>query len=414
MCLELRRNKKMKTHALRYYMHDGPAAFRFELAGDLNDEGARRLERDWRTASSVIGDRLLIVDITFVTSAAKEARILLARWHASGARLIANSDTSRSLAQSILGSPLPEPPAKGATWFPFLAAVPVKLAILLLIATAVFTIDADAATLKPETVADWEDYVHTVSNALEDRCRPGHTFLWIDEAPERLAKVREGEIVVDAAPGHVPLKVQGGLIHHWMGAAFLPNAQVDNILDVIRDYNRYRDFYPPSVVESKVLVRSDSDEKFTMKLVNHEFFATMALDADYRVTNVRLDHDHFYSVAKTIRVQQLENYGRPREHMIPEGQGGGYIWKLFSIARLEQRDGGVYIEMETVALSRGIPAAFRIIADPIVRRVSRDAMLTAIKQTQDAVRCNSLIETKPATCPATRTTTDAVTVRRLE
>jgi len=56
----------MKTQALRYYMHDGPAAFRFELAGDLNDEGARRLEQDWSTASSVIGDRLLIVDLTFV------------------------------------------------------------------------------------------------------------------------------------------------------------------------------------------------------------------------------------------------------------------------------------------------------------------------------------------------------------
>jgi hypothetical protein len=293
-----------------------------------------------------------------------------------------------------------------------LASLLVRPAILLLIATTVLPIDANAATLKPETVADWEDYLHTVKTALQDRCRSGGTFLWVDEAPERLTKVREGEIVVDAAPGRVPLKVEGGLIHHWMGAAFLPNAKVDDILDVIRDYSRYRDFYPPSVVESKILARNDSDEEFTMKLVNHEFFAKMALDADYRVTNVRLDRVRFYSVAKTTRVQQLENYGQPREHMIPEGQGGGYIWKLFSIARLEQRDGGVYIEMETVALSRGIPAAFRVIADPIVRRVSRGAMLTAIKQTQDAVRCNILSDTKPTTCPASRTTANAVTVRR--
>jgi len=406
----------MKKQALQYYMHDGPAAFRFELAGDLDDKGARRLEQDWRTTSSVIGDRLLIVDITFVTSAEEEARMLLARWHSSGARLIANSHTSRSLAQSILGTPLPEPLAKCAvvasrTRFPFHAVRP---AILLLIAAAVFPIGVNAATLKPETVADWEDYLYTVNGALQDRIRPGGTFLWVDEAAERLAKVREGEIVVAAAPGHVPMKVEGGLIHHWIGAAFLPNAKVDDILDVIRDYNRYRDFYPPSVIESKVLVRNDSDEKFTMKLVNHEFFAKMALDADYRVTNVRLDHGRFYSVARTTRVQQLENYSKPREHMIPEGQGGGYIWKLFSIARLDQRDGGVYIEMETVALSRGIPAAFRIIAEPVVRRVSRDAMLTAIKQTEDAVRCNTLSDAKPATCPASRTTANTLTVRRIE
>jgi hypothetical protein len=82
----------MKNQALRYYMHDGSSAFRFELAGDLSSDGARRLEHDWLTASSVIGHRTLIVDITFVTSAGEEGRALLARWHADGAQLIAKSN----------------------------------------------------------------------------------------------------------------------------------------------------------------------------------------------------------------------------------------------------------------------------------------------------------------------------------
>ncbi len=380
----------MRTQALQYYMHDGPAVFRFELTGDLDDEGARRLEQDWRTASPAIGDRLLIVDMTFVISAGK---------HAAGVRLIANTQSSRAPVQSIVGAPAR---VSRRTRFPFL----VRTAALVLMAAAVLPVDA--ATLKPETVADWDNYLRTVSSALEDRCRQGKSFLWVDESPERLAKVHEGEIVVAPAPGHAPMKVQGGLIHHWIGAAFLPNAKVDDILDVIRDYDRYKEFYPPSVVESKVLVRNGADEKFSMQLVNHEFFATMALDADYRVTNVHLDERRFYTVARTTRVQQIENYGQSRERMIPEGQGGGYIWKLFSVARLEQRDGGVYIEMETVALSRGIPSAFRVVVDPIVRRVSRSAMLTAIKQTEDAVQCKSL---KPATCADGRSGS-AVAVRR--
>jgi hypothetical protein len=369
----------MRTQSLQYYMHDGPAAFRFELAGELDDVGARRLEQDLRTAR-------LIVDVT------KRVRNLLARWHA-----------------------LPESRAKSAirNWLPFQTSLLVRPIVMLLMAAAVFPIEASAATLKPETVADWENYLQTVSSALENRCHPGTTFLWVDEAPERLAKVHDGEIIVAPAAARIPMKVRGGLIHHWIGAAFLPDAKVDDILDVIRDYDRYKDFYPPSVVESKVLARNDSNEKFTMQLVNHEFFAKMAVDADYKVTNLRLDHSRFYSVARTTRVQQIENYGEPGEHMIPEGQGGGYIWKLFSIARLEQRDGGVYVEMETVALSRGIPAAFRFVADPIVRRVSRSAMLTAIKQTEEAVLCNTLTTAKPATCPGGRTAS-AVTARRVE
>ena len=81
----------MKSQTLQYYMHDGPSAFRFELAGDLNNEAARDLDQAWRTASSMIGDRALVVDMTFVTGAGRDGRSLLARWYAEGAQLIANA-----------------------------------------------------------------------------------------------------------------------------------------------------------------------------------------------------------------------------------------------------------------------------------------------------------------------------------
>jgi len=115
------------THALQYYMHDGPNAFRFELMGNLDHEGARRLNQDWRTASSVIGDRRLLVDMTFVTDADEQGRALIARWHWEGAQLIANSKASRALAESILGESLPEHSlntreaiVSHRTWLPFL------------------------------------------------------------------------------------------------------------------------------------------------------------------------------------------------------------------------------------------------------------------------------------------------------
>jgi hypothetical protein len=63
----------------------------------------------------------------------------------------------------------------------------------------------------------------------------------------------------------------------------------------------------------------------------------------------------------------------------------GLIWRLSSITRLEERDGGVYAELEAVALSRDIPAAFRILVTPIVRRVSRDSMETSLHQTKRAL-----------------------------
>jgi len=114
----------MKKQTLQYFMHGGPSAFRFELAGDLDNEGARRLQQDWCAASAVIGDRALIVDMTFVTSVDQEGRHLLARWYAEGAQLIAKSRVSRELAEAILGEPLAMFASVGntnadRTWLPF-------------------------------------------------------------------------------------------------------------------------------------------------------------------------------------------------------------------------------------------------------------------------------------------------------
>jgi hypothetical protein len=112
----------MTNQTFQYFMHYGPSAFRLELAGDLDNEGARRLEQDLRTASSVIADRALIVDMTFVTSAEQEGRALLARWYAEGARFVARSNVSRELAGVIVGKQLSDSASAGnagSTWLPF-------------------------------------------------------------------------------------------------------------------------------------------------------------------------------------------------------------------------------------------------------------------------------------------------------
>jgi hypothetical protein len=123
-------NTFMKNRALQYYMHYGPTAFQFELAGNLNHEGAARLDQDWRSASSAIGERRLVVDMTFVTGVDEQGRAMIMRWHREGARFIANSTASRTLVESILGKPPIEPASIGTvgldrTWLPFHTAFPV-------------------------------------------------------------------------------------------------------------------------------------------------------------------------------------------------------------------------------------------------------------------------------------------------
>lgn len=384
----------MKSQTLQYYMHDGPSAFRFELAGDLDNAGARELEQAWRTASAVIGDRSLVIDMTFVSSVEKDACLLLARWHAGGAHLIARTKASRKLAETIVGEPIPQFTSdhntrRERTWLPFHASFGgPRLGVILLLAALLLPVDSHAANLKAETVAAWEDHVESVTVVLQDRVRSGGSFLWTDEESGRVAKLRNGEILVAAAPGPTPLKVSGGLIHHWVAAAFLPNEKLNHVLEVTEDYNRYQEFYQPSVIASKAVARADTDDYFSMRLMNKAFFLKTTLDADYHATNVRLDDRRFYSITRSTRVQEIEDYNQPDERRFPEGKGSGYIWKLLSVVRMEERDHGVYLEMETLALSRDIPAALRFAVDPIVRRVSRNSMLTSMRQTAAAIQMN--------------------------
>jgi len=97
----------MNSQRLQYYIHDESDVLRFELAGSLSGAGLESVYRTWHKWLSIIGDRPLVIDITFVVDADEHGRAVLAAWHRSGARIIAASPESRALAQAVLGEPTP-------------------------------------------------------------------------------------------------------------------------------------------------------------------------------------------------------------------------------------------------------------------------------------------------------------------
>src|ERR1700734_3360483 len=149
----------MKHQELDHYIHDGPAVFSFQLKGFINDEGARRLDQAWRTASSLIGDRSPIIDITFVTGVEEGGRALLLDWHRTGVQFVANSKASRAMAESILGVPVPEPEAKRRELAFRLNFSKPAAGWRFLMAAFLFALPASAANLKAETVSAWNEYL---------------------------------------------------------------------------------------------------------------------------------------------------------------------------------------------------------------------------------------------------------------
>jgi len=267
------------------------------------------------------------------------------------------------------------PPLQAALW---------AIGSLMLFAPA----SAPAADLKPETVQRWEEYVKGVSARNQGRLVSGGSFLSIDETPDGAARLRGGEIVVSPAGPHVPMKVSSGLIHDWVGDAFVPNVTLSDVLRVVRDYRRYQDIYHPHVLDSKSTATGEWEDRFSLLLMNKSIVKT-AIDSDYRSSYTRLDDRRWYSTTETTRIQEVADYGGSSQHTLPENQGAGLIWRLYSVSRFEERDGGVYVEVEAVALSRDIPVSLRWFIDPIVRRISRSSLVTSLQQTEDAVRSGS-------------------------
>jgi hypothetical protein len=248
-----------------------------------------------------------------------------------------------------------------------------------------------AADLKPETIQAWDEYVRAVEDCNLKHVSQGNSFLAIDTLPAEAAKLRQGDIIASPAAPNVPVKVPAGLIHDWTGAIFIPNVALRDVLQVVRDYGQYKAVYHPNVVSAQSLETSEWEDRFSMVIMNKSFFAKSALDSDYHSTFTQLDDQRWYSVSETTRVQEVAEYGGPSPHMLPEDHGTGIIWRLVSIARYQERDGGVYVELEAIALSRDIPGGLRWVVEPIVRRVSRSSLVVSLQETADAVRSSSNI-----------------------
>jgi hypothetical protein len=156
------------------------------------------------------------------------------------------------------------------------------------------------------------------------------------------------------------------------------------VLGVVHNYDRYKEVFGPAVTDSKLLACSGADQRFSMVWVQKVLFVHAAMEGQYVSHDFTLDKRRVYSLAGTTEVREIQNYGQSGERMLPAGQGNGFIWRLHSITRYEQRDGGVYIELEAMALTRGIPASLRWLVTPVVRHLSMNSLAISLRQIRDA------------------------------
>jgi hypothetical protein len=259
-----------------------------------------------------------------------------------------------------------------------------KSFILLAMVAAGVVRPAHSTDLEPGTIAAWQQYAHSADVRMQARLHTDKPFLWIDETADRALRVRRGEIVVMPMVDQGTRAVPDGLIHDWIGGVFIPNASIDKLLAVVHDYDRYKEIYRPVVIDSRSEACA-ADREFSMTWQRHVLFVTAAIQGHYQAHEFAVDPHRRYSIIDATSIQQIEGYGHPGQHLLPPDNGSGFMWRMHSISRYEQRDGGVYLEVEAIALTRDVPPSLRWMVNPVVHRLSISSLTTTLRQTRRAV-----------------------------
>ena len=263
-----------------------------------------------------------------------------------------------------------------------------SLALLALQAPEVMSAD-----LKPTTLEAFAHYVQaTESRIQQELARPG-AFLYLEGLPEprrsqALGAVKRGEIYMERlrtldASGR-DIQAPDGLIHHWMGAVFIPGANLRAALDLAQDYNHHQDIYKPEVVRSRLVSRQGNDFKIYYRLRKKEVI-TVTLNTDHDVHYFPVDATHCYSQSVSTRIAEVADADQPSEHEKPIGHDGGFLWRINSYWRFEEKDSGVYVECESVSLTRDIPTGLGWLIGPLVTGLPRESLQMTMGSTRSAL-----------------------------
>jgi hypothetical protein len=238
-----------------------------------------------------------------------------------------------------------------------------------------------AAELQPRTIAAFDRYVRLTKERMAEEVKGGAGFLRIDGRPEstrrqQLERMRAGEVVIDkleTREGAKSIDVPDGIIHHWVGVAFVHGARLDAAVHLLQDYDRHAEIFTPNVVASRVLARDGDTFRVHLRFFMKKVIA-VTLNTENDARFFRPASDRVYSEIASTRIAEVDQPGTPKETEKPVGRDGGFMWRLNTYWRFLERDGGTYIQCESINLSRDIPFGLGWIVGPFVTSIPRESL----------------------------------------
>jgi hypothetical protein len=131
--------------------------------------------------------------------------------------------------------------------------------------------------------------------------------------------------------------------------------------------------FQPDVVALRVLDRSPDRLQLFIRMTRREI-VRVTYDTEHVIDYRRHGPRRASSRSVATKVIEIDEAGTAAERRLPEGDDSGFLWRMNSYWRYEEIRGGVIVELESLTLSRSVPAALRFVVEPIVGRIARETM----------------------------------------
>lgn len=234
-------------------------------------------------------------------------------------------------------------------------------------------------------ISSFNSYSEAVESRLAQQHRSPHTFLVraASDPENEQTRLRQGELISEKLRLS-GANFSGALLHHWRGTAFAHGAKAADFERLIRDFNSYPQYFSPQVLQAKVITQSGNRMQAKMR-VRQRHVITVVLDAIYDITFGQLDVLHGYSISRSARIAEVDGAGTAAERTLNDNEEHGFLWRLNTYWSYEERDGGLYLQIEAVSLTRSIPPGFSWAIGPYVESIPRESLEFTLRSA-----CNAL------------------------
>jgi hypothetical protein len=254
-----------------------------------------------------------------------------------------------------------------------------------------WTSPAPAAELQARTLDAFDRYVRLTEERMARELNDASQFLWTDALlaqvrPDRVDALRAGELLIERLTTQEvktgrPVDVPDGLIHHWIGVVFVPGATLGQAVALLQDYDRHAELYRPAIARSKLLSRADGLFRVYLRFYTKKVI-TVVLNSEHEARFTHPSADRAFSRIVSTRIAEVSDPDTPRESEKPVGRDSGYLWRLNTYWRFLERDGGTYVQCESISLTRDLPFAFAWLIRPFVTSVPRESLEFTLTRTR--------------------------------